>query len=186
MDPQNQGSRFESPASGPAYPPQAYAHQQPVAGGQPDIVKRGGAALIDFVIIGFAVGVLNVILAIALGRFGMMAAAGVGVAAVLLRDVAFQGRSLGKKLLGLNAVNATGGPITAEQSIKRNITLSIGMLGSVVAPIPVIGLLAFVFYLAGFAASAYELFLVASGKPRLGDQIAGTHVVAEGQPAIAL
>ena len=55
MDPQNQGSRFETPSSGPAYPPQAYA-PQPVAGAQPDIVKRAIAVVIDFVLIGVAVG----------------------------------------------------------------------------------------------------------------------------------
>lgn len=185
MDPQNQGTRFETPTSGPAHPTQAY-HPQPVAGGQPDLVKRAIAVVIDFVLIGVAVGVLNVVFGIALGRFGLMAAAAVGVGAVLLRDVAIQGRSLGKKLLGLNVVNAAGGPITVDQSIKRNATLSIGMLGSVIAPIPFIGLLAFVFYLAGFAANLYELYLVATGKPRLGDQIAGTRVVLEGQAAIAL
>lgn len=187
MDPQNQGSRFETPSSGPAYPPQAYAQQQPVAGGQPDVVKRAGAALIDFVIIGFAVGVLNVILGLALGRFGLMAAAAVGVAAILLRDVAFQGRSLGKKILGFNVVTNAGGIIAPEHSIKRNATLAVGMLGSVLSPIPFIGwLLGLALGLAGLAAAAYELYLVATGKPRLGDQIAGTHVVVEGQPAIAL
>ncbi len=187
MDPQNQGSRFETPSSGPAYPPQAYAQQQPVPGGQPDVVKRAAAALIDFVAIGFAVGVLNVVLGLALGRFGLMAAATVGVGAVLLRDVAFQGRSLGKKILGFNVVTNAGGIIAPEHSIKRNITLSLGMLGSVVSPIPFVGwLIAMVLWLAGFAVSLYELYLVATGKPRLGDQIAGTHVVVEGQPAIAL
>lgn len=186
MDPQNQGTRPETQA-GPGYAPPVYAQQQPVAAAaQPDVVKRGIAAVIDFVIIGFAVGILNVALGIALGRFGLMAAAGVGVAAVLVRDVAFQGRSLGKKLMGLNVASNAGGPINAQQSIKRNATLVVGMLGSVIAPIPLIGLLAFVFYLAGFGLSLYELYLVATGKPRVGDQLAGTHVVFEGQPAIAV
>lgn len=187
MDPQNQGSRFETPASGPAYPPPTYAPPQAVAGSQPDIAKRAIAAVIDFVIIGFVVGILNVVMAIALGRFGLMAAALAGVAAVLLRDIAVQGRSLGKKLMGLNVANAAGGPITAEQSVKRNSTLVLGMLGSAFSVIPLVGwLVAMVLYIAGLGASLYELYLVISNKPRLGDQIAGTHVVVEGQPAVAM
>jgi len=187
MDPQNQGTRFETPTNGPAYPPQAYSQAQPMAAGQPDIVKRIIAAVIDFFVIGMVVGVLNLVLGIALGRFGMMGASLVGLAAVLLRDVAVGGRSLGKKVLGLNVVNAAGGAITPEQSIKRNSTLALGMLGSAVAAVPFIGwLFAMVLYLAAFGASAYELYLVATNKPRFGDQLAGTHVVMEGQPAIAL
>ncbi|HET7232085.1 MAG TPA: RDD family protein [Longimicrobium sp.] len=186
MDPQNQ-TRNEA-QGGPAYAPPVYAQQQPVAAGaQPDLAKRAIAAVIDFVGIGFAVGVLNVILGIALGRFGLMAAAAVGTAAVLLRDIALQGRSPGKKIMGLNVVNAAGGPITADQSVKRNATLALSMIGSVVAAVPFIGwLIAMVFYVAGFGLSLYEVYLVATGKPRLGDNIAGTHVVAEGQAAIAL
>ena len=188
MDPQNQGSRFETPSSGPAYPPPMYAQPpQPVAGAQPDIAKRAIAAVIDFVGIGFIVGVLNVVLGIALGRFGLLAVGLAGTAAVLLRDVALQGRSPGKKIMGLNVANAAGGPITAEQSVKRNSTLALGMLGSAVSVIPILGWLAAIaLWCAALAASCYELYLVATGKPRLGDQIAGTHVVLDGQAAIAL
>lgn len=188
MDPQNQGTRPETQA-GPGYPPPVYsqAPAQPLAATQPDVVKRGAAAVIDFVVIGFAVGIINVALGLAMGRFGLLVAGLAGVGAVLVRDVALQGHSLGKKLLGLNVLNAAGGPITPEQSVKRNCTLVLGMLGSAISVIPVLGwLLAMVLYVAGFGLSLYELFLVATGKPRLGDQIAGTHVVAEGQPAIAV
>jgi uncharacterized RDD family membrane protein YckC len=187
MDPQNQGTRFETPSSGPAYPPQAYSQAQPATAGQPDLVKRLIASVIDFAVIGFVMGILNVVFAIALGRFGMMAVGLGGLAAVLLRDVAVQGRSLGKKLMGLNVVNAAGGPITPEQSIRRNSTLSLGMLGAAISPVPLVGwLIGAVLSLAAFGAAAYELYLVATGKPRFGDQLAGTHVVAEGQAAIAL
>lgn len=187
MDPQNQGSRFETPSSGPAYPPPAYSQGQPVPSAQPDLAKRVIAAFIDFLVIGMVVGVLNVVFALVLGRLGMLAVGLAGTAAVLLRDVALQGRSLGKKLMGLNVANAAGGQITAEQSVKRNSTLCLGMLSMAVRAIPVVGLpVSMLVSLAGFAAAVYELYLVATGKPRLGDQIAGTHVVVDGQAAIAV
>ena len=188
MNPQNQGSRSESPSSGPAYPPPMYAQQaQPVAGGQPDLAKRVIAAIIDFAAITVVYMVIAMVLGIVLGGFGVMVAGLVAFAAVLARDVALQGRSLGKKIMGLNVASASGGPITAEQSAKRNLTLSIGFLSTAARVIPIIGLpLSWLLSLAGFGLGCYELYLVATGKPRLGDQIAGTHVVVEGQAAIAL
>jgi uncharacterized RDD family membrane protein YckC len=187
MDPQNQGSRFETPPSGPAYPPPAYSQAHPVAGAQPDIAKRAIAAVIDFAIIGVGMMILSFALVIVMRGFGSMIASVAALAAVLVRDVAFQGRSFGKKVMGLAAVNAAGGPITLEQSVKRNATLAIGMVGSVVAIVPILGWIAAIaLWFAGFAAWCYEIYLVATGKPRYGDQIAGTHVVVESQPAIAV
>ena len=188
MDPQNQGSRSESPSSGPAYPPPMYAQQaQPVAGGQPDLVKRGIAAFIDFAVISVLYFVVVMVLGIALGGLGALVAGLVAFAAVLARDVALQGRSLGKKIMGLNVANASGGAITVEQSARRNITLSLGYLSMAARVLPIVGWpLYALLSLAGFGLGCYELYLVATGKPRLGDQIAGTHVVVEGQAAIAL
>jgi len=186
MDPQNQGTRPETQA-GPGYPPPVYAQAQPVAGTQPDLVKRAIAGVIDFAIIAVAGMVVSFALAIVFRGLAAALASVVVLGALLIRDVAFQGRSFGKKTMGLNVLNASGGPITPEQSIRRNATLAIGIVGSIVAIVPILGWIAApLLWLAGGLVGLYEIYLVATGKPRLGDQLAGTHVVVEGQPAIAV
>lgn len=188
MEQQNPGQSSQS--SAPYGQPPAPGQQHAVAStaAQPDIVKRGIACVIDFVIIGVAVGILSTVLTIVLGRLGMMAAGVVGTAAVLMRDVAFQGRSPGKMVMGLGVVNAQGGPITAQDSVMRNSTLAVGMLANVVSPIPVLGwLLAGVLGLASLVLGAYEIYLVATNQPRLGDKLAGgTSVVFSGKPMVAI
>ena len=168
----------------PAGPQAQYA----VAGTQPDLVKRAIAAVIDFVGIGIVLAVVNIPLALVLGRFGIAAASLAGLAAVLIRDVALQGRSPGKKIMGLAVVGPDGGPINMNQSVMRNSTLAIGMAGNVLAVIPFLGwLLSILIGLVGFAVGCYELYNVVTNQPRLGDKLAGgTRVVLQGQAAIAL
>jgi uncharacterized RDD family membrane protein YckC len=188
MDPQY-GQQQQDPGNAPGYyPPPARQEQVATAGapGQPDLLKRFLAAFIDFAVIGCAYAVVSIPLTLMLGTIGAMAAAVLGTAVVLARDVAFQGNSLGKKLFGLAAANDAGGPITLEQSAKRNITLAVGWIGRIFAPIPVLGLLAVaVCGLAALALGVYEIYNVATNQPRLGDKLAGTHVVAQGQAVIA-
>ena len=189
MDQQHPRQSSQIPDAAPGYQPPARAQEFAVASSAaPDLVKRGIATFIDFVIIGVAVGILSVVLAFALGRFGMMAAALVGAVAVLVRDVAFQGRSPGKTILGLSVVNAQGGPITLQQSAMRNSTLAVGMLSNALSAIPILGLLLGpIVGLAALALCAYEIYMIATNKPRLGDNLAGgTRVVFQGQPAVAL
>jgi uncharacterized RDD family membrane protein YckC len=185
MDPQ--GPRTENPSGHGFQPPVPAPTFAGGAPGQPDIIKRGLAAFIDFAIIGAVVGILSIPLAIALGGLGMMALGLAGCAAILVRDVALQGRSPGKKLLGLAVVNAQGGPITLQQSVMRNATLCLGFLAFGLRGFPFLGFLLYALLsLAGFVLGCYELYLVATGKPRLGDNLAGgTHVVFQGTPAIA-
>ncbi|SOD03917.1 RDD family protein [bacterium JGI 053] len=188
MDQQHPAQPSQTP-NAPGYQPPAPAQQYAVAGAAgPDLVKRGIATFIDFVIIGVATGILSFVLGMVMGRFGLMAAAVVGAFAVLVRDVAFQGRSPGKTVMGLAVVNAQGGPITVQQSVMRNSTLAVGMLSNALGAVPFLGLiLGPVVGLAALVLCAYEIFLVATNKPRLGDNFAGgTHVVFQGQPAIAL
>jgi uncharacterized RDD family membrane protein YckC len=191
MDQQHPAQPTQPSNAAPGYPPPVAAQQFAVAGapgGRPDLLKRGIAAFIDFFIVGAVYGVLSMVFGLVLGRFGLMAAALVGTAAVLVRDVAFQGRSPGKTVLGMAVANAQGGPITAQQSVMRNSTLAVGMLANVVAPIPIIGWILYPLAgLAAFGLGCYELYLVATNKPRLGDQLAGgTQVVFQGQAAVAL
>jgi uncharacterized RDD family membrane protein YckC len=186
MDPQAPETR--SQASGPAFQPPAPAPQFAGGGapGQPDIVKRGLAAFIDFAGIGVASFFLSIALGIPLGWMGRLLAAAVVTALVLGRDVLFQGRSPGKKILGLAVVRADGGPIGVQESVRRNATLAIGSAGSILGAVPILGLLAIPIYLLGCAVGLYELYLVATNQPRLGDKLAGgTHVVFQGTPAIA-
>ncbi|HEX8692578.1 MAG TPA: RDD family protein [Longimicrobium sp.] len=161
--------------------------------GQPDLVKRGIALFIDCVIAGVAYGAfvfVGIIAAFASGFVSSLivsVGAAAAAAVILLRDVALQGRSPGKKVLGLAVVTSSGGPITATESIKRNLPLAVGFAGGALGFVPILG--AFV----GFAASlaqlglfVYEIYLIANNQQRLGDQLAGTQVVFQGQPAIAL
>lgn len=189
MDPQNPGQQSQTPGGQQSYyQPPVPQQQFAVAGpGQPDLVKRGIAALIDFVGIGILYVVLYVPLALALGSVGIAVAAAVGLGATLLRDILLQGRSPGKKIMGLAVVTNAGGPITAQESIKRNSTLAIGSLARVVGIVPIIGwAFAILLDIAAFGLGCYELYLVATNQPRLGDKIAGTRVIAQGQPAVAL
>lgn len=186
MEQQNPGQPTQS--SAPYGQPPAPGQQYAVAStAQPDIVKRGVAAFIDFAIIGVAVGILSTVLVFAPGGLGAMVAGVVGTAAMLARDVVLQGRSPGKMVMGLGVVNAQGGPITLQDSAMRNSTLAVGMLASAVSPIPLLGwLLAAVLGLAGFVLGVYELYLVATNQTRVGDKLAGTSVVFSGKPMVAI
>jgi uncharacterized RDD family membrane protein YckC len=190
MDPQTPGQQSEAPSAAPSYAPPAPAPVHAVGagpGGAPDLPKRAIAAIIDFVAIGIVQGILGMVLGIPLGWVGAMAAAAVGCALLLGRDVLYQGKSPGKHVMGLGVVRADGGAIGPNESIKRNATLAIGTAGGILGAIPVLGLLAIPIYLLGFAVCLYELYLVATGQPRLGDKLAGgTHVISQGKAVIAM
>ncbi|MFL5542681.1 MAG: RDD family protein, partial [Longimicrobiaceae bacterium] len=124
MDQQHPSQPSQTPGYAPGSQPPAPGQTYAVTGAAgPDIVKRGLALLVDSVIIGFACGVLWVALGIPLGWMGHLVASLAGAAAVLVRDVAFEGRSPGKKILGLAAVGPDGAPVTLQQSVMRNSTL---------------------------------------------------------------
>ncbi|MFL5382129.1 MAG: RDD family protein [Longimicrobiaceae bacterium] len=188
MDHQHPSQPSETPRQAPGYPPpapgQPYAVSS-VAG--PDIVKRGLALFIDFVIVGCGYFALSLALGIPLGWMGRLVAAAVAAAAVLVRDVAFQGVSPGKKILGMAAVGPDGAPVTLQQSVMRNSTLALGYVNSALASIPILGFLSLLGIFVVLAVFAYEIYLVATNQPRLGDRLAGgTRVIFQGQPAIAI
>jgi len=172
----------------PGYQPPAPAQSYAVAGAPgPDLVKRGLALFIDYAIIGCAYFALTLVLGIPLGWMGRLVAAAIATVAVLVRDVAFQGVSPGKKILGMAAVGPDGAPVTLQQSVMRNSTLAVGYANTALASIPLLGLLSIPLSLVALALGCYEIYLVATSKPRLGDTLAGgTHVVFQGQAAIAL
>ena len=186
MEQQNPGqsSQSSAPHGQPPAPGQQYAVASPAG---PDIVKRGLALFIDYVIIGCVYFALSLALGIPLGWMGRLVAAVAAAAAVLIRDVAFEGRSPGKKILGMAAVGPDGAPVTMQQSIMRNVTLALGYVNTALASIPVLGLLSIPLSLVALAVGVYEIYLVATNQPRLGDKLAGgTRVIFSGQPAVAI
>lgn len=187
MDQQHPTQPSETPAGSGFHPP-APGQEYAVAGAAgPDIVKRGVALFIDYVIIGCGYFALTIALGIPLGWMGRMLAALVAAAAVLARDVVLEGRSPGKKILGMAAVGPDGAPITLQQSVMRNSTLAVGYALNAVGAIPILGLLAIPLMLVAVALAGYEIYLVATNQPRLGDKLAGgTRVIFQGQPVVAL
>jgi uncharacterized RDD family membrane protein YckC len=101
--------------------------------------------------------------------------------------VVLDGRSPGKKILGMAAVGPDGAGVTMQQSVMRNSTLAVGYLGSAIGAIPLLGLLSIPLSLASLLIVVYEIYLIATNQPRLGDKLAGgTRVVFQGQPAVAI
>lgn len=180
MDPQAPGTRTDQPAGGPAYQPPAPVQQFAIGNkpGQPDLVKRFGAYLIDAI----ALAVLAYLPIPVVGLLGAVAA----TAGWLLRDTLVEHRSLGKKVLGLQAVNGTGQPVSVEQSIKRNAPFALIGVAAILTHLTLIGaILSIPVSLAACAAALVEGIMVATGQPRFGDRFAGTHVVdTQTQPAI--
>lgn len=180
----------ENPTGAPSYSSApVHSHASiPQTGAQADPMKRLGAVLIDGILIAIAARIIASIAAMVIGGYLAMAVWGLAALALYsLRDVAIEGRSPGKKLLGLRVVTAGGGPITANESIRRNLTLSFGCVAGVVMIVPILGWIAApLIGLAAAAVGLYECYLVFSNKPRIGDNLAGTHVVADPQPAHAI
>lgn len=93
----------------------------------------------------------------------------------LLRQPAWRGSSLGKRMLGLRVVTLDGRELDWVTSSVRNLPL---VAGSLLVIIPVIG--PFVGPLVGIGLTILELIYVlidAEGR-RLGDRLAGTQVIS--------
>lgn len=171
MDPQNQGTRFENPSSGPAYPP-APAQQFGIGNkpGQPELVKRFVAYFIDAVILG--------VIAMLPGILGIIGAAA-AIAGWVMRDTLLENRSPGKKIMGLQAVNAAGAPVSLNESMIRNAPFVIGAIGSLISHFTVIGaLIALPISIAAGVIVLLEGIMVLTGNVRFGDRFANTHVIA--------
>jgi uncharacterized RDD family membrane protein YckC len=130
-----------------------------------DEVKRAGlllrvfAKVLDFILIAAAAEIVP--------NAGFYA----GLAYLLISDGLFDGRSIGKLLIGLRVVSVTGkGPCSVRESIMRNAPLGAGLL---LYKLPWIGWIFLVFV------SAVEFLILLGSKSgmRLGDELAGTTVV---------
>ncbi|GAB4390538.1 MAG: RDD family protein [Thermodesulfovibrionales bacterium] len=127
-------------------------------GARASLLLRMVSKGVDFVLI-FAA-------AEALPKAGWLA----GIGYLLISDGLFDGRSVGKRLTGLQVITESGAPCGVRESILRNVTLAIGLL---LWKIPFLGWL----FLA--AVTAGELIILVGSKEgrRLGDEIARTSVV---------
>jgi uncharacterized RDD family membrane protein YckC len=113
------------------------------------------------------------------------------LAYILGRDVMFDGRSLGKKTQELKVVGATGGPVTLEESVRRNAIFAAGSALTVVSTLlqlfPCVGdvvacllmPLLLLGGLAAFGAAILEIVWIIQdpGGIRFGDKFARTRVV---------
>lgn len=123
------------------------------------LLLRTVAKILDFIIIAAAVEMVP--------KVGFFA----GLAYLLIGDGLFDGRSLGKKLIGLRVVSAdTNTPCTFRDSILRNSTLGLGylfykMLWFGWVFIVIVSLFEFI------------ILLGSRDKMRLGDEIAKTIVI---------
>ena len=139
--------------------------------GKADITKRAIAAVID----GVVAGIVSIIPFV--GAF-------IGGLYILLRDGLdvdyLKGRSLGKTLMKLRIVRDNGQPMDINTSIRRNWPLSLGLLVSILALIPILGWLAgiFVGLVSGILGVIEAVLVLTDGEGRrFGDRTAGTKVV---------
>lgn len=108
----------------------------------------------------------------------------IGAAYILLRDgleLEFMDRrSIGKKLMKLRPLRLDGQPMDVETSLKRNLPLCIGAVGSIFWIIPILGwILAILLGVIGLIVAIIELVMVltdAEGR-RMGDKLGITKVV---------
>lgn len=125
------------------------------------LLLRSAAKTIDFIIVAAAAEIIP--------RAGFFA----GLAYLLISDGLFDGRSLGKRLIGLRIIStATNKPCSVRESILRNLLLCIGVA---LWKIPLIGWIFIVLII------AFEFVILLGSKEgmRLGDELAKTTVIEE-------
>ena len=140
--------------------------------GKADVTKRFIALLID--------GVIASVLSWAIPVVGGL----LGGAYILLRDGLdveyLRGRSLGKSLMKLKVVRDDGRPMDLGTSVRRNWTLSICLLITVLMVIPILGwIIVPLASIVGLILAVLEIYFVmtdAEGR-RYGDRFAGTRIV---------
>ena len=151
---------------------------QPLSGsietGKAGFLNRGIARTIDFIIVAALYEIIP--------RVGFFA----GLTYLLIADGLFEGRSVGKRLIGLRVIidNKTD-KVTAcsfKESILRNFPFAVGfVVFGIFNMMPIIGWI-FSFIAAAAVVLFESLILLGSEKGmRLGDELAKTHVIEEKQ-----
>ena len=149
---------------------------QPISGsketGKAGFLNRIIARTIDFIIVAALYEVIP--------RVGFFA----GLTYLLIADGLFEGRSVGKKLIGLRVIIYNNADkVTAcsfKESIYRNFPFAVGfMVFGIFNIMPIIGWI-FSFIAAAVVVLFESLVLLGSEKGmRLGDELAKTHVIEE-------
>ena len=149
---------------------------QPISGsketGKAGFLNRIIARTIDFIIVAALYEVIP--------RVGFFA----GLTYLLIADGLFEGRSVGKKLIGLRVIIYNkADKVTAcsfKESIYRNFPFAVGfMVFGIFNIMPIIGWI-FSFIAAAVVVLFESLILLGSEKGmRLGDELAKTHVIEE-------
>lgn len=158
-----------------------------------DLVKRFLAALIDGLIAG-AIGYVFGWFGTFMGGVGTLVGAGYILARDGIETPYTDGRSIGKKVIGLRPTRLDGAPMTLETSVRRNWTLAlaglvsgIGTMLVALGPLALLGvpvlLLSVVVGLLGLVEGV--LVVTDSEGRRIGDKTAGTKVIEEPAPAVA-
>lgn len=129
-----------------------------------NLLHRFLAKFIDFLVI----GALAIIVTAPIGSLAALTYS-------LIADGFFDGRSLGKKMIGLRVVNLrTGMPCNFKDSILRNIPIAAVVM---FALIPILGWI--LLFTAGLVIMLFESYLIYSdeGGIRIGDIFADTQVI---------
>lgn len=166
-----------------------------VTGARPgELLDRFVARLIDHILLAVVNGIITAVLVV--GILGMDAAgfggfstgasfvagAVTAVIGVALQLAYFgfldttQGRTLGKMVMKLRVVGATGGNPTWEESLKRNSWIALGLLGI----IPLIGILGSLASLVLVIVIAVQINNDTAQRKPWTDNFAGTQVLKEG------
>jgi len=123
------------------------------------VLVRTVAKILDFIVIAAAIEILP--------KAGFFA----GLTYLLIADGLFDGRSLGKKLIGLRVISSdTHTPCTFRESILRNSTFGIGYLFYNILWIGWI-------FIAVISVFEFIILLGSRDNMRLGDEIAKTIVI---------
>jgi uncharacterized RDD family membrane protein YckC len=159
-----------------------------------DIGVGLGIAVVVFIgslILGLLLGMASSSVASYAGRVLNLVGSLAILAYILGRDVMFDGRSLGKKTQDIRVVGGSGGPVTLEESVRRNAIFAAGsalaVLSTTLQLFPCVGdavacLLTPLLLLGGlaaFAAAIVEIVRIIQdpGGIRFGDKFARTRVV---------
>ncbi len=152
-----------------------------------DLVKRFLAALIDGLIAG-AIGWVFGLFGTVMSGIGTLVGAGYILTRDGLESPYTDGRSVGKKIIGLRPVRLDGGPMTIETSVRRNWTLGaagvVSGIGTVLiglGPLALLGVPVLILSgLIGLLGLVEAIMVVVNEEGRrIGDKTGGTQVVEE-------
>ncbi|CUR57669.1 membrane hypothetical protein [metagenome] len=171
----------------PPPPPDPSAYGVPQTGARPaELLDRFVARLIDGLLLAVVYVVIGIVLVSGVLLSGVDSNVAVGFVTTIIL-VALQlgyfvfletsrGQTVGKMVMKLRVLGASGGNPTTEESLKRNIWIAIGLAGF----IPVIGLLTGLAQLAAVIAIAVTISSDTVLRQGWHDKFAGTRVIKQG------